>query len=265
MREDAGPWMDEAPWPLRALGGDEPPLSATAHMARLPLRLAEPSKHARGVVRLPARRLVMLVVLLVALSGTALVLAHVRSSAANGHAGGTAVPRQSLPLYSWRLRGDTQEWPSNRQCNAETDGYHITAAAACFPTVASVADAALAVTAKQLGGLGGGFYGIAFRQRGQGNYYLFAMNNSGQWEFAVYVKGAPKLLVQPTTDGAILPGIGASNRLEVAARGPRFDFFIDGAQVGSATDTSYSAGIFGLAGTANADILFTDLNVATLT
>ncbi|HKB46843.1 MAG TPA: hypothetical protein VKC57_04040 [Ktedonobacterales bacterium] len=269
--EDAGPWMDEAPWPSDEPRDDEPPLSASQQMARLPLRMVEPSKRARGVVRLPARRLVVLVVLLVALSGTALALAHVRSSAANGHAGGTGVTRQSLPLYSWRLRGDTQDWPSNRQCNAETDGYHITAATACFPvvasvaSVASVADAALAVSAKQLGRLGGGFYGIAFRQGGQGSYYLFAVNTSGQWEFAAYVKGAPNPLVQPTADGAILPGIGVSNRLEVAARGPRFDFFINGAQVGSATDASSSAGIFGLAGTANADVVFTDLNVATLT
>ena len=263
--EDAGPWMDEAPWPPDESHDNEPPLSASQQIVRLPLRLVEPSKRARGVVRLPARRLVVLVVLLVALSVTALALAHVRSSAANGQAGGTGVTHQSLPLYSWRLRGDTQDWPSNRQCNAETDGYHITAATASFPTVASMADAALAVSAKQLGRFGGGFYGIAFRQRGQGSYYLFAVNTSGQWEFAAYVKGTLKPLVQPTADDVILPDIGASNRLEVTARGSHFDFFINDTQVGSATDTSYSTGIFGLVGTANADVVFTDLNVATLT
>jgi hypothetical protein len=131
----------------------------------------------------------------------------------------------------------------------------------CIPAISAVTDAAIAVTVVQSGGDIREFYGIAFRESGQDNYYLFAISGRGRWGLLLYANGAATPLVTSTANVAIQTGIGASNRLEVVAQGSQFGFFVNGKQVGTASDTSYRGGIFGLAGADNTEVVFTDLTV----
>jgi hypothetical protein len=68
-----------------------------------------------------------------------------------------------------------------------------------------------------------------------------------------------------TANKAIKRGLNATNTLEVKAQGSLFTFFVNGTQVGHATDaTIATAGKCGLAGNDGIEVVFTNFSLTRL-
>jgi hypothetical protein len=112
------------------------------------------------------------------------------------------------------------------------------------PDMQDVTDFYLAADARQLSGADDGEFGLVFRQGGESNYYLFEINNKGQ--FAVY-------LHQPDNWESLLDWsdstaihTGETNRLAVLTQGSQFLFYINDQFVANLNDDRLSSGQTGL-------------------
>jgi hypothetical protein len=204
----------------------------------------------------------LLVALLVVVAGggTAAVLVLSHGGSPFGSPGTTATPPQTI-VYSSSLTGSVADWPSGQGCSPQSDGFHITASIACYPHASDAGDARITVIAKQASGDTTSFYGIAFRRSGTGNNYVFRVDSNGDWSFGKGVSGTITPLQDSTPNAAIHTGLDTTNLLEVAAKGSHFDFLVNGVTVGSADDSTYSSGKFGLVGQDGAEAVFTDYRV----
>jgi hypothetical protein len=112
------------------------------------------------------------------------------------------------------------------------------------PDMNSVSNFYLAVDARQVSGPDDGEYGIVFRQGGDSDYYVFEINNQGQ--FAVYLHQSDtwEAMVSWNVSPAIHPG--ATNRLETLAQGSQFLFYINNQLVMILDDTRLENGNAGL-------------------
>lgn len=169
----------------------------------------------------------------------------------------TAASPQTV-VYASSLRGSVSDWPSGQGCSPQIDGYYISASIACYPDAGGVSDATIFVTAKQISGDTAAFYGIALRRSGTGNNYVFRIDSNGDWSFGKSVSGTITPLQDSTRNVAIHTSLDTTNTLEVVATGSHFDFLVNGTTVGSADDSTYSSGKFGLVGQDGAEAVFTN-------
>jgi hypothetical protein len=192
----------------------------------------------------PARIIASLVVLLVIFGGVGLYEAL------------------KTDIYSSNLTGNVSDWASGNGCSAQSDGFHITASVACYHDVnASVGDAKISVTAEQISGDTASSYGIAFRRTSTGNAYVFRIDSNGDWSFGKGVNGTITPLQDITPNSVIHSGLNTTNTLEVDAKSSHFDLFVNGTKVGSADDSTYPSGAYGLLGQDGAEAVFTNYKV----
>jgi len=150
-------------------------------------------------------------------------------------------------LYQNSLRGGTAGgWVNDAYCTDKADGYHIVGAYLCYAPVTEQGSVDITVTVTQLHGPTSLLYGIVLRSSGKGNYYLFGIDGNGKWTFARLNNNTITYLIQPKTNAAIKTKLNQANTLEVRVTGSQFDFFVNGIQVGQASDTTYSTGLIGL-------------------
>ncbi|WIG59828.1 MAG: hypothetical protein OJF49_002575 [Ktedonobacterales bacterium] len=172
-------------------------------------------------------------------------------------------------LYSNAMTGlanDASTWPDDANCFGRSDGYHITAADACFPLQSPYQDENISVDVKRISGDGEGFFGIAFRlldpaQYGKGNYYFFGIDTSDDWSVSKVVNSTPSYLLHPTASDAIHTGANSVNHLEVRVHLDTYQFFINGQKVGQTEDSTYLLGQYGLVGADGMEVVFTDFQV----
>jgi hypothetical protein len=210
--------------------------------------------------------IVALALLAALAGGAALYLAR---SGTTGHASAptaTALttPTATLPsgvVYSSTLTGNVTDWPNGGGCTPESDGYHITAGVACYPNLADQSDVTLTVTVMQLSGDQSQTYGVSFRRVSQSNRYFFDIDSNGEWGFGKSVNGTDTFIIDATTNAAIQTGQNASNTLQVQASGSHFTFFVNGTQVGQGDDSTYASGKWGLEGSNNIEVVFTNITI----
>lgn len=216
-----------------------------------------------------------LVVILALLLGAGLLLrgslninqAHtsVRStSAGQSHTSGAVVTATAFPgatVYQSSLEGAAGGWVNDSHCISKSDGYHISGAYLCYAPVTQQGNIDITVTAKQLSGPASLLYGIVFRASGKGNYYLFAIDGNGKWTFAKLHNNTSSYLIQPTASAAIKGALNQSNILEVRAAGSHFAFFVNGIQVGQASDSAYSLGLIGLTSEGGVEIVYANIRI----
>jgi len=164
-------------------------------------------------------------------------------------------------VYSSALTGNVSDWPNESGCSPQADGFHITAAVACYPDLDDQSDVTLSVQAKQLSGEVDTAYGISFRRVSEGNHYFYGIDGNGKWIFAKVVDGTPQRLVDFTPDTAINGGLGQVNTLKVAAKGAHFTFFANGVRLGTSDDSSFASGKWGLEGQDGIEIVFTNISI----
>ncbi|MFN2147550.1 MAG: hypothetical protein ACK2T2_04105 [Anaerolineales bacterium] len=89
-------------------------------------------------------------------------------------------------------------------------------------------------------------YGLIFRANGQGEYYRFSLNCSGEARLSRITIDGEHVLIPNTPINFVFPGLLVDNRLAVLFEGEFFRFFINGSEVFSARDRVLSTGGSGL-------------------
>lgn len=119
------------------------------------------------------------------------------------------------------------------------------AADAAFGLPVSSADLAVFADVQAVSNSSGWITGIALRRNG-GAYYALQINSEGRWRFVRFEDGAQTVVRDWTGHPAIVAG-ETRFRMGAFAKGSAFDFFYDGAYIGSASDrTLTGAGEAGL-------------------
>ena len=90
-------------------------------------------------------------------------------------------------------------------------------------------------------------FGIIFRnQTGHGGYFFMVDPVAGAWVFKIEDAQGNPFKMQRDGSTAIQTGQGAKNHLRVDVKGNQFVGYVNGMQVGSATDSSFDGGNVGL-------------------
>lgn len=152
-------------------------------------------------------------------------------------------------------------WPDDGNCTFSSDGYHVKGSYLCYSPANDVSDGSISVQAALVTGSTSRDYGIVFRRTSRGNYYVFAILSSGKWDFYKAVNDSASNVVDPKSDSAIKTGLNTTNTLKVTMKGSHFTFFVNGVQVGTADDSSFTSGKSGVAGADNIDAVFTDYQI----
>jgi hypothetical protein len=112
------------------------------------------------------------------------------------------------------------------------------------PTIPRVTDFYLAVDSRQINGPASSYVGLVLRLDESDNYYLFSLNNTGEYSFDEYYNAQWLSLIRWTTSPAIQ--VDGTNHLEVVAEAARFSFFVNGQWVGDYEDPAIPSGYSGL-------------------
>ena len=113
-----------------------------------------------------------------------------------------------------------------------------------IPSMEKVADFYLATTAQQMNNPEYGEYGVIFRRTEDGDYYLFEVNEQGNFAVYIYYVETWERLI----DWQFTPelNVGGENHLAVLARGEEFSFFINDRFVGEIKDDRLEIGEAGI-------------------
>jgi hypothetical protein len=176
---------------------------------------------------------------------------------------GTATAFPGTTLYQSSLKGAAGGWVNDSHCLSKSDGYHISGAYLCYAPVTQQGNVDIAVTARQLSGPASLLYGIVLRDSGS-NYYLFAIDANGKWAFAKLHNNTTTYLIQPTASAAIKGTLNQTNVLEIRAVGSHFSLFVNGVQVGQASDSAYSQGLIGLTSEGGVEVVYANIRIAKL-
>lgn len=207
--------------------------------------------------------LALVVALLAAIGGVAILTSSHHTAAPLSPSAAATASAASGPgvILNDPMTANNHGWPDDdTHCTFEADGYHIIDSYICYAPVGLLTDATIQVRAEQLQGPLDAGYGFALRRTSEGDEYYFVIN-AGDWTFQKCIDKQCVPIVDWTANSAIRGGLHASNTLKVQMRGSQFTFYVNGTQVGSASDTTYSEGKVGLAGAngATADVLFTQV------
>jgi hypothetical protein len=141
------------------------------------------------------------------------------------------------------------------------DGYDMTTSSVAPYGYRDFTDANIQVTVKHLDGDTSDSYGIAFRHSDGGTSYLFLITYTGAAGF-LKLANHHLTVIQLFHPGVVMrTGLRAANTLQVQANGSHFEFFINGANVGAADDTSFVSGSPGLA-SVGGETIFSDFYLA---
>ena len=167
-------------------------------------------------------------------------------------------------IYQDSLNGSTKEkWPSESYCFFGSGGYHINAAYICYaPAPADkVGDAVTTVAVTQTSGPITYPYGLIIRRASAGNYYEFLIDGNGKWLFDKVVNKTTTDIVKFTANKAIKTGLNQPNTISVQAKGSHFVFSVNGTQVGTADDSTFTKGETGLSGSDGIEVVYSNLVV----
>lgn len=157
-------------------------------------------------------------------------------------------------------------WTTDTHCALKTDGYHAKGGGVCVnPNLSADDGVTITVTSQLARSSASAEYGIVFRQSSQGNYYAFVITTDGRWILLKMVNGTPATLAGDTASTAIVTGKGAINTLAVQLLGTSFTCIVNGKQVGSGDDGTFSSGSAGVLNQDTAttsEVVFTSFTVA---
>jgi hypothetical protein len=168
-------------------------------------------------------------------------------------------------IYQNAMDGSNKsDWTNDSNCFFGSGGYHINAGYICYSPADRVGNADTTVSVKQISGPIIYSYGMVIRRVSKGNYYAFQINANGKWLFSKVVNGTNTDIVALTSNAAIKTGLNQVNTLSVRAQGSHFVFSVNGTQVGTADDSTFTSGDTGLVGYNGIEVIFTNLSVANI-
>ena len=191
-----------------------------------------------------------------------------------GSIGGSSTPTTGIPpatatpnlvIYQDALDGSTQaNWTSDSNCFFGSGGYHIKGSFICYAPSDQVGDGVVTVSVKQLSGAVTDGFGLVFRRPSAGNYYEFLIDANGKWFFSKVVGGTSTTIVDFTPNSAVTKGLNQVNTISVQSQGSHFVFSVNGTQVGTSDDTTFTTGDTGLSGNDNIEVVYTNLTISKL-
>lgn len=205
----------------------------------------------------------LVVVVVVAVAGGFLYLRNQPGGLTLGGAtiGGNASSGPGV-IYQDALNGSTKDqWANDSNCFFGSGGYHINAAFICYAPADKVGDAVTTVSVSQISGPITYPYGLVIRRVSKGNYYEFLIDANGKWLFDKVVNGTTTDIVKFKPDKAIKTGLNQSNTLSVQAKGSHFVFSVNGTQVGTADDSTFTSGETGLCGSDSIEVVYSNLSI----
>jgi hypothetical protein len=207
---------------------------------------------------------VAVVVVLAACTGVSIFAINaLGTSTGPGTTGAIATPTPAeTVLYQNTFKSTADDWTQDDHCQSKTDGYHIADGFICYAPIGAQSDMNATVDVQQVSGPTTTGYGIVFRRVSVGNYYRFLIDSNGKWFFDKCVDGACTTLTDFTANAAIKGGLNTKNTLKVEAKGSHFDLFVNGTQVGTQDDSTFTSGEIGIEGGDSLDCVFTNLLIA---
>jgi hypothetical protein len=222
---------------------------------------------------------ILLALIVVLAGGLGVSLYALNTHNQQGQAGvGTATPAASPTSFPTPtsnetiilqdpLTSNTNGWANDADkshCFFQDNSYYVRDNYVCYTPTANIADEAISVQVKQVAGSALYPYGIVFRREGPVTWYEFDIDSNGKWAIFKAANGAVTPLVNFTANAAIKRGLNMTNTLMVQFKGARFTFFINGTQVGTAQDATFSYGGSGLSAGADVEAAFNNLLITTV-
>jgi hypothetical protein len=228
--------------------------------------MTEPPKPRRNPIALIVGLSVGIpLVLIIACVTGALLIArsHTSSTVISTPSGTTSL--SYTQLFTDPLTSNTNSWANDTHCFFQPDGYHVKGGYLCYAPVGNISNGIVSVDVKQISGPITYFYGIVIRRTSRGNYYLFEIDSNGKWRFSKVVSSTFADVLPYVPNAAIHRGLNATNRLKVIMQGNNFTFFINGTQVGQATDSTFASGRCGVVDDiSSGEVVFTNFEVDVL-
>lgn len=174
----------------------------------------------------------------------------------------TTIPVRTV-IYQNTFASGADGWTTDAStCFWKSDGYHVVNNYECYAPTGVQTSVDISVRAQQISGETNEPYGIVFALNDQNYDYEFMIDSDSDWVLFRCGGDSCAQVVDYTSNDAILGGLHTSNRLEALVQGTHFEFYINGAQVGSYDDPSYTSGRVGVAVGDKIDCAFTDFVVS---
>lgn len=174
----------------------------------------------------------------------------------------TATPSQHVAFQD-SLASNSNGWNEDANCFFGAGGYHIKGGYICYAPTNTVGNGTISVDTKQISGDLTLLHGITLHRASKGNYYSFGIDGNGKWDFYKSVNDQGTEVLSPSTSSAIKTGLNASNTLKVTMSGSTYTFYINGTQVGSTDDSTFTTGDSGLDGQDGIEVVYANFKITT--
>lgn len=175
-------------------------------------------------------------------------------------------PGNAHPLYSNALTAPAEGWVSGQECTFTSSGLAVRPgggqAYICLAPTAPLTDVSVTVMARQTSGSLNHAFGIAFRHAASKSYYFFGIDGRGRYTLTTVINDVSHTIIPFTPQKAIHSGAGASNQLQVIARGQNITLLVNGTPVEQATLATFASGTVGLRGINDGEVVFQQLSIA---
>lgn len=173
-------------------------------------------------------------------------------------------------------------WEQNSNCTFQQDGYHVTVGTSvlnngklqgCLERGYRYTNFALSVDLTIISGhTGGVFFRVGMKPFGAYSGYLFEVDNQGNYKISRsgnFSTGEGNETLAETASSALKTGTNAKNTLQILAGTKTISFYVNNVFLATWEDTTFTTGDIALlastlSGGANADMLYTNLNVYSL-
>lgn len=177
----------------------------------------------------------------------------------------TSTPSETI-IYQSPLTNIPQDWPQGADCFGKADGYHVLGSYVCYaPNSVAPSDVDVSVTVNEVKIGANEGYGIALRRTSPNDLYTFEITPTGGWCFFKWVNSHAATIQSCQASAYIQQGIGVSNTLRVLAIGSHFTFYVNGQQVGTADDSTFTQGFVGVVNddaNSTSEVIFTNFTVS---
>ena len=169
-------------------------------------------------------------------------------------------------VYSSALTAPASDWASGSECTFTSGGLVVKPgggqAYICLAPTSPLTDFSVAVTVHQLSGPPTHAFGIAFRHATPKSYYFFGIDGKVHFTFTTVVNDVSHTIISFKANAAIRSGAGATNRLQVIAKGAVITLLVNDVPVGQVTLSTYANGTVGLRGINDGTVIFQQLSIA---
>lgn len=205
------------------------------------------------------------------IAGLLVVLNGQESTLVTGAANSTATasaPHTPVAVVAYQntFAQSANGWPLGKYCSYGSGGLHVNGGG-CFAPAGTFDNLDVKVTVEQISGSTVATYGVTVRAVEADTRYDILIDSDSQWGASRcdapgdQNTAACSPLLPFTSNSAIHGGLNTQNTIEVRASGSHFEVTINGVNVGSFDDSTYSEGQIGLIANGGFTCVFNDFTI----